>query len=347
MRIGIGIPTYGRAAILGETFGEIMRQTRKPDRIVICAARPEDVPEAIMRSEIAECLLAAVGLPRQRNAIIEHLTDCDVVLFLDDDFVMQPDYLEVVERVLLNHPDAVVVTGTVLADGASTQGIALPEAREILRMQGRCTDPLRVAPVPNGYGCNMAIRLPALRSTGVRFDETLPLYAWQEDAALCCELAAHGEILRVEGARGVHLGVKTGRSAGLPLGYSQVANPLYIARRIPRYTLRRAIAQVGRNVAANLLHSIRPEPWVDRRGRLRGNLLGLVDALRGRLHPERVLAFAGPSTHRPQPQPLLTVPERLPALSRAKAAPSFAAAQRHGATMLDGTQVPYRSAPGA
>ena len=38
-----------------------------------------------------------------------------------------------------------------------------------------------------------------------------------------------------------------------------------------------------------LLRSLAPEPWVDRRGRLRGNLIAIADLLRGRMHPLRVL----------------------------------------------------------
>lgn len=342
MRIGIGIPTYGRASILGETIADLARQTRQPDRIVVCAGRAEDVPECDRK---VETLICELGLPRQRNRIIEHLSDCDIVLFLDDDFLMQQDYIAIVERFLEASRTAVVVTGTVLADGACTRGITFAEARAILAADPPCTDPLRVTPVANGYGCNMAIRLGVLRSTGLRFDEGLPLYAWQEDAELSCQLAAHGEILRIEGARGVHLGAKAGRSAGLPLGYSQVINPLYIARRVPAYTMRRAIAQVGRNMAANLLHSVRPEPWVDRRGRLHGNVLGLLDALRGRLSPERVLSFASvPPRRGPLP---ITATERAGAPLRGDPAVSYAGAYRHGPSGPENSQLRYRRVPPA
>jgi hypothetical protein len=42
-------------------------------------------------------------------------------------------------------------------------------------------------------------------------------------------------------------------------------------------------------MAMNIVHAPRPEPYVDRRGRLRGNLLALADLLRARMAPERVL----------------------------------------------------------
>jgi GT2 family glycosyltransferase len=324
MRIGLGIPTYGRSAIVSETVRDIARQTRRPERIVVCAARPEDMPHA---GGPVECLLADIGLPRQRNRIVDALDDCDVVLFLDDDFLMHPGYIAAMERLFEARPSLVVATGTVLADGVGDKGLSFGEARRILAADPGCADPLRVAPVANGYGCNMAIRLSVLRATGLRFDERLPLYAWQEDADLSCRLAPHGDILRLDGARGVHLGVKAGRSPGVPLGYSQVINPLYIAQHAPAYTMRRAVAQIGRNVVANLLRALRPEPWVDRRGRVQGNVLGLLDALRGRLTPERAIELQA-------------------ALSR-RAAPAgaYAIGYRDTAMPVDGRAVRYQQAP--
>jgi hypothetical protein len=53
----------------------------------------------------------------------------------------------------------------------------------------------------------------------------------------------------------------------------------------PRFALNLA----ARNMLANLVKALRPEPWVDRRGRLRGNFLALADVLRGRIDPRRIL----------------------------------------------------------
>jgi hypothetical protein len=48
---------------------------------------------------------------------------------------------------------------------------------------------------------------------------------------------------------------------------------------------------MSRNLLANFAKVIRPEPWVDRRGRVVGNMLGFLDLIRGRLHPTRILDF--------------------------------------------------------
>jgi GT2 family glycosyltransferase len=288
MRLAIGIATRGRAPILAEVLTELSRQTRAPDRLLVCHVDANDIADLPARFPHVEFIAAPAGLPRQRNAILDAIPDCDAVLFLDDDFLAAPDYLSVTERVFRSHPDCVVATGTVIADGAKGPGITVPEGRAILSADRYAGDPLAVAPHFNGYGCNMALRLAPMRKHTLRFDEALPLYGWYEDLDLTRRLGTHGTILRLAGARGVHLGTKSGRVPGTKLGYSQVANSLYLARK-GSYPWNRALRSVARHLAMNAARAPFPEPHVDRLGRLRGNLIALGDLLRGRMHPMRVL----------------------------------------------------------
>jgi GT2 family glycosyltransferase len=285
-RIAIGIATRGRATILAEVLAELRRQRRAPDRIILCHVGPEDV--AGIAAPGVEFLTAPAGLPRQRNAILDAAADCDLLLFLDDDFLPAPDYLAVVEAVFTARPDAVVTDGTVIADGAKGPGLTVAEGRAILATDVPPADPLAHAPHFNGYGCNMAVRLAVARAQGLRFDEALPLYAWYEDIDFTRRLGRHGAILRLAGARGVHLGVKSGRVPGRRLGYSQVVNPVYLARK-GSFPWSHALPSLLRHCAMNAARSLWPEPHADRFGRFRGNLLGLWDLLRGRASPGRVL----------------------------------------------------------
>jgi hypothetical protein len=54
-------------------------------------------------------------------------------------------------------------------------------------------------------------------------------------------------------------------------------------------TWRHAVKLIWRNLAANLLRSIYPEPWIDRKGRLKGNCLAILDIAIGRSSPGRIL----------------------------------------------------------
>lgn len=285
MRLAVGIATRGRPAILAEVLAELRRQTRAPDRIIVCHVTPEDIGAP---AQGVEYLAAPAGLPRQRNAILDAAGDCDLVLFLDDDFLAAPDYVAVTVAVFAARAEVVVTTGTVIADGAKGPGITPAEGRALLAADAPPADPLAAAPHFNGYGCNMAFRLATVREHGIRVDEALPAYAWYEDLDVSRRLARHGAILRLAGARGVHLGVKIGRTPGRRLGYSQIANPLYLAAK-GTYPWNRAIRSMARHMAMNLARSAFPEPWADRWGRFQGNLLALADALRGRAHPRRIL----------------------------------------------------------
>ena len=87
---------------------------------------------------------------------------------------------------------------------------------------------------------------------------------------------------------GVHLGVSGGRTSGKRLGYSQIANIVYLKR---KGTMRAGFGNrlMTKNVLANTLRSVKPEPLIDRRGRLLGNVLAVVDCLRGEVDPRKIL----------------------------------------------------------
>ena len=81
----------------------------------------------------------------------------------------------------------------------------------------------------SNVGCNMAYRYSAIRD--IVFDESMPAYAWHEDSDFRGQVERRGLFVRAENLWGVHLGHKQGRSSGLALGYSQIANAVYLARK--------------------------------------------------------------------------------------------------------------------
>jgi GT2 family glycosyltransferase len=266
---------------------ELGLQSRPADRIIVSHVTETDICGAIGLPRV-EFVTGAAGLPRQRNAILVAVDDCDVVLMIDDDFLPERHYVAATLGIFATATNVVVTTGRVLADGARGPGLGMAAAREILARAGDDGPRSDIEPTFSGYGCNMALRLEVVRAHALRFDERLPLYGWYEDIDFCRRLGRHGEIVQVAAARGVHLGVKGGRTSGRRLGYSQVVNPLYLWRK-GTYPLGHALRSVGRHLLINGARSLWPEAWVDRRGRLIGNSLALVDILRGRARPERIL----------------------------------------------------------
>jgi GT2 family glycosyltransferase len=288
MHLTIGIATTGRPEILGATLALAARQSVLPDQVIICPASAADAdPGGYAETGLKpKIVFGARGLPNQRNTILEAAGATDVMLFLDDDFFMAPDFVEQVKALFAAHADIAMATGHVLADGIHGPGIG--EAEALAMIAAAKPGDGRIEPAFSGYGCNMAIRMAPVVAQNLRFDGNLPLYGWLEDLDFTRRLAPFGRIVKSGSLRGVHLGSKRGRNSGVRFGYSQVANPLYMAGK-GSLSRGQAILHLSRNIAKNIAKLPRPEAWIDRRGRLRGNFLAMADLVRGRMSPGRIL----------------------------------------------------------
>lgn len=280
------IPTHGRKSIVASLLSYLETQVRRPDEIVLSVPDREEVGE-FSTSLPLTVVAGKRGLCAQRNQALEAVLDrSDVITFFDDDFLPATDYLARLEALFTVHPDWSVITGKVIADGARTAPMTFDAGLAALETRPPAADsqPL-IIDRAGVYGCNMSIRSSVIGP--LRFDERLALYGWQEDVDFTIQLRQSGRVVEVDSLHGVHLGYSGGRVSGLRLGYSQVVNPAYLIRKKTigvAYGLRLA----ARNFLANLVHSLNPEPHIDRRGRLRGNLIGLFHLATGRIEPERI-----------------------------------------------------------
>jgi GT2 family glycosyltransferase len=286
LSIAVIIATIGRAPTLRKAIDRLARQTRRPDRLIVVGVSPTDVvglDEATLAPEIH---LATRGLCSQRNHGLSVLAGkCDLVIFFDDDFLPADKYLANAERLFRENPDVVGATGRMIADGINGPGFSFEAAASILEADSP-HDATTTRPRRALYGCNMVMRVSAIGN--LKFDEALPLYGWQEDIDFSYRLGARGQLIKSDAIAGVHMGEKVGRTSGRRLGYSQIANPLYLINKgsIPGDLAWRIMRN---NLVSNLWGSVRPEPYIDRRGRLIGNLVALRDLLAGKMHPRRIL----------------------------------------------------------
>jgi glycosyltransferase involved in cell wall biosynthesis len=283
--IAVIVATIGRPDVVSSTLRWLLaRQTLKPSRVIVSCVDRADAGD-LVTLEGVEVVTGPKGLPCQRNTALNLLCgDTDMVVFFDDDFVADPAWLAAAADTFAAEADIIAFTGLVLADGIKGPGLSFDAAVTLVEAGATGVNWVLREPY-SPYGCNMAFRFAALGDK--RFDERLVLYGWLEDRDFAASLAkSGGRLVKCAAARGVHMGTKRGRIQGLQLGYSQVINPLYMLR---KGTLSRwqAAAHLLRNLSSNLVFSLKPEPYIDRRGRLRGNLMGLRDALRGQLEPER------------------------------------------------------------
>ena len=287
LRVGVVVATLGRPAESADLLRHLRTQSLAPSAIVMSVESVKDLPASL--PDGVEVVTGPRGLCAQRNRGIEKIRNrCDVIAFFDDDYLPAKTALAGIATLFARHPDVVGATGLVLADGVGRGGVSLAEAEALVASpppppeEGAWIE----RDIVTAYGCNMAFRVSAMAE--IEFDERLPLYGWQEDVDFAGQISRYGRVVETRAFCGVHRGVSTGRTPGARLGFSQIVNPIYLAR---KGTMRwsHALRIISGNLIANHVRSLKPEPHVDRMGRMRGNWIGLLHIASGRLDPQYML----------------------------------------------------------
>lgn len=303
-QVSVVVISMGRPECLSDITECLNAQTRLPERIIFVVTDPADVPKALKRGiapllkVTPEIIIASKGTCHQRNIGIDALMPCPgIIAFFDDDYVPAPTTIEAIETAFDTFgPNIGGMSGHLIADGIHGAGISFDQAQLMIAEHHAAqeTDFLSQAKFTvikqtiGLYGCNMALRADAIGQT--RFDERLPLYAWQEDVDFAHRVgvASGKQMIHTDAFSGVHRGVKSGREKrGARLGYSQVANNWFLWENngLPgSFAFRVAL----RNVLANHAGLLKSSDWIDRRGRAYGNRMALRDIIMGRLDPSRV-----------------------------------------------------------
>ena len=288
-RIAIVIASTGRPKELGRWADHVKRQTIPPTKLVYAVVKPTDLPADVPNNAIV--IGTHAGLPIQRNAALEAvLHTCDIIGYFDDDFVPSSYCIEGIDTFFRLHADVVAANGSLLADGINSAGISYGDAAELVARHDKLprARPVVLQELGGLYGCNMVYRVNAIGEE--RFDEELPLYAWQEDIDFAARVGRRGRIVKTNAFYGVHQGIKGARLPGVHLGYSQVVNPIYLTRK-GTLPARDAAKLVVKNIFMNHAKSLFPEPSIDRLGRCKGNWLAIVDVLLGGDHPRNILTL--------------------------------------------------------
>lgn len=285
-RIAVVIATKGRPQALARVLRLLEAQTMAPSIVLVSASANADV-EPVPASRLpVEYVFGPAGLPAQRNRGLGRvMSRSDIVVFFDDDFVPAPEWLARCADAFKVRPNAVGMTGAVIRDGVIGDAVDWDEADALLVDDAAHPAPAGLIPVEKLYGCNMAYRVAAIGD--LRFDERLVLYGWLEDMDFSRAMGHKGQLLSVQGARGVHLGLRSGgRTSGKRFGFSQIVNAWYLYGK-GALSAREAWSNTAKALLMNGAKAFFPEPHIDRRGRLAGNLLGVRELLSGRCQPER------------------------------------------------------------
>lgn len=303
--VGVVIATTGRKALITETLISLLGRDSLPACIVISGAKEGDLPDIeSFESEVNLILTLSPekGAATQRNHGLTQLPkDIDFVSFLDDDVEMHNSYFAEVRHVFESSPELVAFSGMVMVNG----DIEPQQARQRLDAhvipKGMPSFGYLRNKWPGLYGCAMNMRREIIDR--VKFDDNLPLYSLGEDIEVGFRLSQYGAVGGSARCPLVHLATKTGRIAEVGVGYAQIVNYLYFVNKDIGYPrLRCYFERMMQIPFANLVYTFFPQldsyRAVDRKGRLRGNMIAFQDLIIGKAHPSRLIDVVA-TTKRP------------------------------------------------
>jgi GT2 family glycosyltransferase len=284
-RTAVVIATKGRRQAVNRLLQVLEQQTLPPSLVIVSATEDADIGPKLQTWMNLDVMFGSAGTSIQRNRALDALQSrSDVVFFFDDDFVPSPYWIERTVRIFRADAGVAGVSGRVIRDGATSDAVSWEEADRLIG-EADISDPEDdLSEAPDLYGCNMAFRMTAI-GANVRFDERLALYGWLEDKDFSRTAKKSGRLVKCNALIGVHLGLKQGRVSGRKFGYSQIVNPWYL-RRKGTLSMKEAWSNTLKALAINGIRTIRPESFIDRRGRLGGNVLAVRHLLSGICRPE-------------------------------------------------------------
>lgn len=256
----VALCTYRRPASVARFLASLAEQDRQPDALVLVDASPDDATERVVREHLAaspptdaERTPAVVyarvegplrGLTRQRNLALEWVAT-DLVAFFDDDIVLLPGCLRIMEDA---HR---ALGGDAAGVGAFVREPVLPRRRlwQLRRALGivESLEPGRYSrsgfSTPWGFlppgdalvegqwlpGCSMMWRTALARELG--FHSELEGYAQGEDLEFSLRALRRGKLVMAGAAQVLHLHEPAGRPDHYRLGYMAIHNRYHIHRR--------------------------------------------------------------------------------------------------------------------
>jgi glycosyltransferase involved in cell wall biosynthesis len=257
-RTSVILPTLDRPADLARFLTSLVAQTVRPDELVVVDAGTSvetQVVEALVGSGIRPVYLRSrPGTSVQRNVGIAVATG-EILFFLDDDMVLEPDYVarSLEGFALPFDPPVGAVMGTITNMGPEPAPLAFlygllgvshfttGDTCHLYPTGGSrwLVAPSRPVPVPVVATGRVAYRREALGEE--RFTEFLPGYTFAEDVELAIRVARRWTLVQHPDARLAHHHSPAGR-----VGYGDRVGRVLFSR---YYFFARHTEKTARNVA--------------------------------------------------------------------------------------------------
>ena len=249
MQVSVVIPTYNRVKALDECLGSIISQTILPKEVIIVDDSDNDVIEILIghrnhEFEEKKIFLKYIrnkkekSLTIARNVGIENATG-DVILFLDDDVILDENYINEILRVYEEYPNALGVQGYITNTNFSKIRNSI---KKLLFYSHNETNKCRV--LPSTYttypyllsriitcqwlsGSNQSYKKSVLEN--FKYDENLKRYSYKEDVDLSYRIYKQylDSLYITPYARLIHNVSQEERLPNKTLIYMQQIYPLY------------------------------------------------------------------------------------------------------------------------
>lgn len=199
MKVSIVIATYGRESCLVDTIRSVMAQDYPAFELLVVDQSPRHLPE--VQSFLREFddpryryfLVTPPSLPAARNFGLSQSTG-DIIVYIDDDVVLEPDFIQAHVETYRESPQIGAVGGRVRVPG---EGIS----EHLFRFEpdgtttGELDIPDEEADLETARGCNMSFRRVLLEQLG-GFDPSYQGNALREETDMCFRLRARGYRVR-------------------------------------------------------------------------------------------------------------------------------------------------------
>jgi GT2 family glycosyltransferase len=218
-KISVVIPTKNRPQELGRTVETLARQTVLPDQLILVdqssvKATLEGLPFSVTHIYDPEI----TGAAQARNRALD-LIPCGIVLFLDDDVELEPDFIAQILDTYAHNPAADGVSGIITNysppplwkrayDRVFRLGPFFDERQPVYWKANRLIAHPPI-PVHKFTGCAMSFRRSRIGE--LRFDEKLTRGSLAEDSDFCYGLGRSAMLFIAPRARLRHLRTPTAR----------------------------------------------------------------------------------------------------------------------------------------
>ncbi|MBX3011958.1 MAG: glycosyltransferase family 2 protein [Caldilineaceae bacterium] len=236
LTLSIIICTKDREAVLRDTLATLFDQTRLPEELLLIddGNLPVDELVSLVEAKGIPCHYykkETPGLVASRNLGVEQAKG-DIILFLDDDVLLEPDYLAALMAVYEADPNGAIggVEGALSQEYApgvlpflrffgldsKKPGEVLPSGSGVLTRQGDFDQPISVEWLS---GCDMSYRRAVFAD--MRFDGRLSEvgYAWADDLDFSYRVSKRWQLIATPAARLVHRKEPSGRINTYKMGF--------------------------------------------------------------------------------------------------------------------------------